>query len=236
MPKKFENCENSEFPASHRQNELSAHSPASPRSDRMDFATNHHSSIRDLIEQLDAGVLVEYRAKSVLKQFGISVPAGGLAKSQDEAIAIARDIGYPVVFKAQAVELPHKSDAGGVMLGIDSESALIESWTTLHKNIAVNMSGLVLEGILVERMGQKGVELIFGARNDPEWGPVLLAGFGGVLAEAIRDVRLMPPDLSIPEIAHELRNCNALHCCGAFVVHHPLTSTRQLRSSPDSGH
>ena len=163
-------------------------------------------------QQLEAGVLVEYRAKSVLRQFGISVPAGGLAQSQDQAIAIARDIGYPVVLKAQAVELPHKSDAGGVMLGIDSESALIESWTTLHKNIAVNMSGLVLEGILVERMGQKGVELIFGARNDPEWGPVLLAGFGGVLAEAIRDVRLMPPDLSIPEIAHELEKlqCAAL--------------------------
>ena len=155
---------------------------------------------------------MEYRAKSVLRQFGISVPAGGLAQSQDQAIAIARDIGYPVVLKAQAVELPHKSDAGGVMLGIDSESALIESWTTLHKNIAVNMPGLVLEGILVERMGQKGLELIFGARNDPEWGPVLLAGFGGVLAEAIRDVRLMPTDLSIPEIAHELEKlqCAAL--------------------------
>jgi acyl-CoA synthetase (NDP forming) len=143
-----------------------------------------------------------------------------LAKSQNEAIAIARDIGYPVVLKAQAVELSHKSDVGGVMLGIDSESALIESWTTLHKNIAVNMPGLVLEGILVERVGQKGLELIFGARNDPEWGPVLLAGFGGVLAEAIRDVRLMPPGLSVTEFAHELGKLQ----CAALL--------RGFRSSP----
>src|SRR6185369_2101022 len=113
-----------------------------------------------LDHQFDSGVWIEHRAKSVLKILGIPVPAGTLALSLNEAKAIARGIGYPVALKAQAVELPHKSDAGGIILGIDNESALVESWTTLHRNIAASRPGLVLEGILVERMGQMGVELI----------------------------------------------------------------------------
>ena len=82
-------------------------------------------------------------------------------------------------------------------------------WATIHRNVSAYAPGLVLDGVLVERMGQKGVELIAGARNDPQWGPVLLIGFGGVLAEAIHDVRLLPPDLPIHCIEEEL---DQLHC------------------------
>ena len=153
---------------------------------------------------LDAGVLAEYRAKQILEQFGIPIPPGGLAKTFDDAVAIARTIGFPVVLKAQAAELAHKSDAGGVILGIASESDVAAAWTTLHANIQTSRPGLALDGVLVERMMPQGIELILGARNDPDWGPILLAGFGGVLAEAARDVRLLPPDLSIDEIVDEL--------------------------------
>ena len=71
---------------------------------------------------------------------------------------------------------------------------------------------MVLDGVLVEKMAKKGLELIVGARNDPQWGPVVMAGFGGVLAEAIEDVRLMPTDLSRSEIEQELSmlRCGAL--------------------------
>ncbi len=154
--------------------------------------------------RLDAGVLAEYRAKQILEQFGIPIPPGGLARNLDEAIAIARNIGFPVVLKAQSAELAHKSDAGGVILGIASENDLAAAWAALHANIQASRPGLALEGVLVERMMQKGIELILGARNDPDWGPILLAGFGGVLAEAARDVRLLPSDLSAEEIASEL--------------------------------
>jgi len=175
-----------------------------------------------LDHQFDSGVWIEHRAKSVLKILGIPVPAGTLALSLNEAKAIARGIGYPVALKAQAVELPHKSDAGGIILGIDNESALVESWTTLHRNIAASRPGLVLDGILVERMGQMGVELIIGARNDPEWGPVLLAGFGGVLAEAIHDVRLLPPDLPAAEMANELGKLQCAALLNGFRGSPPL--------------
>ena len=166
------------------------------------------------------GVLPEHRAKTFLKDFGIPIPQGSLAVSLEDAHRIARSIGFPVVLKAQAIDLPHKSDTGGVILNIQNESALADSWRTLHKNIKENKPELQLDGVLVERMGQRGVELIFGARNDPEWGPVLLAGFGGVLAEAIHDVRLLPLDLSVQQIMHEL---NSLQCS---------TLLRGFRGSP----
>ncbi len=111
-----------------------------------------------------------------------------------------------MVLKAQSADLPHKSDVGGVILGVRSEAELLEGWFTLHRNVQKARKELVLDGVLVERMGKKGIELIAGARRDPQWGPVVMVGFGGVLAEAIGDVRLMPPDLSCEEITQELSN------------------------------
>jgi hypothetical protein len=109
--------------------------------------------------------------------------------------------------------LSHKTEAGGVILGIENDSSLAEGWSKLHNNIKASRPGLELDGVLVERMGQRGTELIIGLRNDPDWGPVLLAGFGGVLAEALRDVRLMPADLPMEEIVKEL---GALRCATLF--------------------
>jgi acyl-CoA synthetase (NDP forming) len=148
----------------------------------------------------------------LLKELGIPVPEGRLVRSFEEATNIARELGFPLALKAQAAELPHKSDAGGVVLGIDSERALLEGWTTLHRNLRAHRAELVLDGVLVERMGRKGVELIVGAQNDPDWGPVLLVGFGGLLAEAIHDARLLPPHLSCRQIEEELYRlpCSAL--------------------------
>jgi acyl-CoA synthetase (NDP forming) len=80
----------------------------------------------------------------------------------------------------------------------------LESWDSLHESVRRARPELSLDGVLVERMTEKGVELIIGARNDPDWGPVLLVGSGGVLAELIKDVRLLPPDLSQDEITEEI--------------------------------
>jgi acyl-CoA synthetase (NDP forming) len=149
-------------------------------------------------------MLPEYASKQILAQLGIAVPPGRLASSCDEAIAIAHEIGFPVALKAQASDLPHKSSAGAVVLGVASEPALNGAWAKLHRRIEEFRPGISLDGVLVERMEAPGCELIAGSRNDPQWGPVLLVGFGGVLAEAIRDTRLIPPDLSPAAIEHEL--------------------------------
>ncbi len=152
------------------------------------------------------GVIAEHEAKTLLAPHGIPFPEGGLAATLDDAKAIAAATGYPVVLKAQAGELSHKSDAGGVIVGLGDEAALAEGWQRLHANIARHAPGLTLEGILVEAMGRRGTELIVGARNDPHWGPVILAGFGGVEAEILKDVRLLSPDLTSEAIVAELRS------------------------------
>lgn len=156
------------------------------------------------IELPASGTVAEYKSKEVLAAAGIPVPAGAFARTLDEAQEISARIGFPVVLKAQSANLSHKSDVGGVILNIADADALASGWKRLYDNIARALPELVLDGVLVERMGQRGVELIVGANHDKDWGPVLLVGFGGVLAEAVKDVRLIPPDLSVEAIVEEL--------------------------------
>ncbi len=158
------------------------------------------------------GLLSEAESKQILAQLGIPIPRGALVTNSEDAIRVAGEIGFPVALKAQSADLPHKSDAGGVILGVQSDEELLRGWSTLHSNVSVARPGITLDGVLVERMAGKGLEVIVGARNDPQWGPVLLIGAGGVLAEAMGDTRLLPPDLSRDLIAGELRKLR----CGAL--------------------
>lgn len=161
------------------------------------------------IPECPSGLLSEADSKRVLRQIGIAIPAGRMARDVDEAVVIASEIGYPVALKAQSAQLPHKSDVGGVILDVRSAEEVRDRWLLLEQNVRWARPDLVLDGVLVERMGERGLELIVGAKRDSQWGPVLMAGFGGVLAEVIGDVRLMPCDLSRFEIEQELRQ---LHC------------------------
>lgn len=151
------------------------------------------------------GVIAEYRAKALLAPIGIPFPQGGFATDIAEAKAVAARVGYPVVLKAQAAALSHKSDAGGVILNIADDAALEAAWTKLYANVAAYAPDLVLDGALIEGMGARGTELIVGAKNNPDWGPVILVGFGGVTAELLHDVRLLPHDLTHEAIVAELR-------------------------------
>ncbi len=153
---------------------------------------------------LPSGVIPEYRSKHFFAQAGIPVPPGSLATTAEEAQAIAATIGYPVVLKAQAAALTHKSDVGGVALKLQTPEAIAAAWHKMQSDIASALPDLTLDGILVETMGEWGTELIVGAHCDPEWGPVLLIGLGGVMAEALRDTRLIVPELSRKAVVAEL--------------------------------
>ncbi|CAG4882314.1 CoA-binding protein [Georgfuchsia toluolica] len=167
-------------------------------------------------ERLPTGVIPEYRAKRVLAAAGLPIAAGELAATLAEAQAAAARIGYPVALKAQSESLSHKSDAGGVILGIDSADALAAGWQQLHRNLDKAAPGVSLEGVLVERMGRKGVELIVGAKNDRDWGPVLMIGMGGTAAEAFGDMRVLPVCSSEAQIVDQLRKLKGAALLGAF--------------------
>ena len=151
-----------------------------------------------------AGVIPEYQAKALLGPLGIPFPKGTFAASADAAVAAAEALGYPVAMKAQAAALSHKSDAGGVILNLADAPAVRAAWERMHASVASYSAAIDLDGVLIEGMGARGLEMIVGARNDPEWGPVILAGFGGVTAEILGDVRLLAADMTVEAITAEL--------------------------------
>jgi len=158
----------------------------------------------------------EWLGKKVFAAAGIRVPEGGLAKSVDEAVATAKRIGYPVVVKAQAADLLHKTEAGGVILNVKDEATLRDAWNTLQQNIARAQPGLKLDGVLVETMASKGLELMVGAKRDPSWGPVLLLGLGGIWVEALGDVRLVPANVTEETVIEELQRLRTAKLLNGF--------------------
>lgn len=165
---------------------------------------------------LGSGTQAEWVSKQVLRQVGIKTPAGALATSVDRAVQIAAGIGYPVVMKAQAAKLAHKSEVGGVLLGLHDELAVRRAWQQLHDNVARADASLELDGVLVEAMGERGLELVVGASRDAQWGPILMVGLGGVWVEALGDVQLLPPDLPREAIMDRLRSLRAAKLLTGF--------------------
>lgn len=161
------------------------------------------------LPQLGHGTQVEWLGKQVLSKLGIRTPEGALATTPDEAAQIAARIGYPVVMKAQAATLAHKSEVGGVLLNIADESALRAAWSQLYANVARADAAMVLDGVLVEAMGERGLELVVGASRDAQWGPILMVGLGGIWVEALGDVQLLPPNLPQAAIIDKLRSLKA---------------------------
>lgn len=138
--------------------------------------------------------LTEFESKRLLAQYGISVTRERLATSREEARQLAAEIGLPVAMKIQSSQIPHKTEAGGVRIGVSDADAVGEAFDEIMDNAARYAPEAVLDGVLVQEMLSGGTELIVGAINDPLFGPAVMVGFGGVFAEITRDVsfRLAP--------------------------------------------
>jgi acyl-CoA synthetase (NDP forming) len=165
------------------------------------------------IPNLGKGAQPEWLGKKVLAAAGIRVPAGELARTADDAAAVAKGIGYPVVLKAQAAALSHKTEAGGVVLNLADEAALRAAWDTMMASVKRAAPNVSLDGALVEKMSPKGIELMVGAKRDPGWGAVLLLGLGGIWVEALGDVQLLPvsaDEAQIREALGKLRSAKLL--------------------------
>ena len=156
------------------------------------------------LPQLSKGAQPEWLGKKVLAAANIRVPDGALARTPDEATAVAKRIGYPVALKAQAAALSHKTEAGGVALNLKDESALRDAWNSMMKNIKRAAPDVSLDGALVEKMSPRGVELMVGAKRDIAWGTVLLLGLGGIWVEALGDVQMLPGNADAAQVVEAL--------------------------------
>jgi acetyltransferase len=144
-------------------------------------------------------MLNEIDSKALLRAYGIRGPREGLARSEKDAVALAARIGYPVVAKAVSAALAHKSDLGGVMLGLTSAKAVRAAFRRMMGTRRLGP----LDGVLIAEQISDGIELVLGAHRDPDVGPVILFGSGGVELELTRDVALAAPPLDARG-AHDL--------------------------------
>jgi acetate---CoA ligase (ADP-forming) len=150
-------------------------------------------AVRQALAARSADV-AEYAAKRVLAEYGIGVTREELATSSEEAVAIARRIGYPVALKAQSPDISHKTEARAVRLGIASETELGAAYDEVLRNARAHERDARIEGVLVQEMVTGGIETILGVSNDPLFGPAIMFGLGGIFAEVLKDVafRLAP--------------------------------------------
>jgi succinyl-CoA synthetase beta subunit len=126
--------------------------------------------------------LSEYQSKKLLKAYGIPVTRESLAQSADQAVSMAETIGYPVVLKACSPELMHKSESGSIDLNLKSDADLREAYSRI-----TTATKLDLEGVLVQEMVAGQRELVLGLNRDPQFGPCVMLGLGGVLTEVLND-------------------------------------------------
>jgi acyl-CoA synthetase (NDP forming) len=150
--------------------------------------------------------LLEPEAYKVCSEYGIQVPPFRVVESIENAMAAARKIGYPLALKVVSEEILHKTDAGGVMLGIDSDNALKQSYRQLAANIRKAAPGLSKMKVLVQKMIPSNTELVVGALRDQSFGPVVMFGMGGIYVEALKIVgfRLLPITLDdAKKLIHE---------------------------------
>jgi acyl-CoA synthetase (NDP forming) len=134
----------------------------------------------------------EHDAKRLLAEAGLPIVRETLCSTRDGALAAAGAIGYPVALKLVADDVPHRSDLGLVAVGLRDARELGEAWDAMAAVRARTLAGLAVEGYVVQRMVRGGVEVLAGVTHDPDFGPVLAFGLGGVTAEALADVALRP--------------------------------------------
>ncbi|HXG07042.1 MAG TPA: acetate--CoA ligase family protein, partial [Nitrososphaera sp.] len=137
-------------------------------------------------------VITEELAKHVLTEYGVKVPKYALVKSADEAGTQAQQVGFPLVAKIVSPQILHKTDVKGVKVGLHDEAAVKEAFNDMYGRLSAQYN---VKGVLLEKMAAPGgIELIIGLQNDPQFGPVIMAGIGGIYTEVFKDVsfRVLP--------------------------------------------
>jgi acetyl-CoA synthetase (ADP-forming) len=132
--------------------------------------------------------LLETEAKTVCMEYGIPVTKFKLAENEAEAVKFAEEIGYPVVLKIVSPDIIHKSDVGGVIVGLKSAKDVRNAYKQIIGNVKKHRADAKIVGILVQEMAPSSTEVIVGAIKDPQFGPALMFGLGGIFVEVLKDV------------------------------------------------
>jgi acyl-CoA synthetase (NDP forming) len=153
-------------------------------------------------------LLTEIEAKQMLEEAGLPVSPARLAKTREEAVDTATKLGFPIVLKIVSPQITHKSDVGGVALGLTSADEVGAAFDRVVASAKQHVPDATIEGVAVQRMERQGIEVIVGVTKDPQFGPVLMFGLGGVLVEVLKDVafRVIPiNERDARQVIHEIK-------------------------------
>src|SRR5690242_10532722 len=159
-------------------------------------------AVRDDVARAFAAVgpvLTELASKKLLARYGVSLPPEALATSESEAIAAAARVGGAVALKVQSPDILHKTETGAVMLGLSGEAAVREGYRTVLARAKAAYPNAQVNGVLVQAMARRGREMILGVTRDPDFGPMLMVGLGGIHVEVLRDVAFAPVPLGMDD-------------------------------------
>lgn len=162
-----------------------------------------------MLDSIDTPILTEAQSKALLALYGLPVVQDLRCQTADEAVAAASNIGYPVVMKVESPDIAHKTEAGVVALDLGDEEQLRDAHARIVANAREYDPTARIDGVLVQPMVPAGVEIVIGAKVDPQFGPVVLVGLGGVLVEVLRDTATAPAPLSRDEALELLRRLRA---------------------------
>lgn len=171
---------------------------------------------RRLIAAAGGRTLTEREAKEVLALYNVPVVGERLTASADEAVAAARHLGYPVVLKVESPDLPHKTEAGVIRLGLRDDDSVREAYAAVMANASKVSPPPRINGVLVQPMVPQGIELVIGARNDPLFGPLVVVGLGGVLVEVLKDTAIAPAPVTAAEAEAMLRGLKGVKLLEGF--------------------
>ncbi|WP_413299883.1 acetate--CoA ligase family protein [Bacillus sp. 1P10SD] len=166
------------------------------------------SKVFQLTRDKESKTIPEYLSKDILSSVGMPIPMQGLAGSEQEAISLANDIGYPVVLKVHSFEITHKSDIKGVLLNLKSEEEVRKGFQEIIQNVHFYHPNATDVMVSVQKMMEPGTEVIVGMKRDRVFGPSILFGLGGVWVEILKDVsvRISPlTDHDIEEMIKEIK-------------------------------
>ena len=157
--------------------------------------------------------LLETEAKELLREYGIPVPNFKLIKSEEEIAELAKEINFPIVMKIVSPDIIHKTDAGGVKVGVkDEEEARIAYQEIISKAIKYNKKASI-SGVIAYTMVPQGTEIIIGMMKDPHFGPVIMFGLGGIFVEVLKDIsfRILPiEEIDAREMIAEIKGYEIL--------------------------
>jgi len=148
--------------------------------------------------------LLEHEALALAEHYGIPVAKYGIALSEEDVEKVIKSVGFPAVAKVVSPDISHKSDVGGVILGIQDAESALKAYRQIMENVRRNVPSARVAGVLYQKMAEPGyVEVIVGATRDPTFGPVIMFGIGGIFVEVLKDVSFRVAPLE-PEDAEEM--------------------------------